>query len=57
MSIRNLNVPIRSAIGFGLIGVIVLVLGLFSLNQMAEMREESSQVDENWLPSIISWAI
>lgn len=56
MSIRNLNVSVRSAIGFGLIGVIVLVLGLFSLNQMSEMRKESSEVDQNWLPSIISLA-
>lgn len=54
MSIRNMSVSIRSAAGFGLIGLIVLVLGLFSLNQMAEMREESSQVDQNWLPSIVS---
>jgi methyl-accepting chemotaxis protein len=54
MSIRNLNVSFRSAIGFGLIGVIVLVLGLFALNQMSEMRKESSQVDQNWLPSIVS---
>lgn len=54
MSIRNMSVSIRSAAGFGLIGLIVLVLGLFSLNQMAEMREKSSQVDQNWLPSIVS---
>ena len=54
MSIRNLNVSFRSAIGFGLIGAIVLVLGLFALNQMSEMRKESSQVDQNWLPSIVS---
>ena len=54
MSIRNLNVSFRSAIGFGLIGAIVLVLGLFALNEMSEMRKESSQVDQNWLPSIVS---
>ncbi len=54
MSIRNLKVSTRSAIGFGLIGVIVLVLGLFSLSQMAGMRKESGEVDQNWLPSIIS---
>ncbi len=54
MSIRNLNVSTRSAIGFGLIGVIVLVLGLFALSQMASMRKESGEVDQNWLPSIIS---
>ena len=54
MSIRNLKVSTRSAIGFGLVGVIVLVLGLFSLSQMAGMRKESGEVDQNWLPSIIS---
>ena len=54
MSIRNLNVSTRSAVGFGLIGIIVLVLGLFSLNQMADMRKESNEVDQNWLPSIVN---
>lgn len=54
VSIRNLNVSARSAIGFGLIGLIVLILGVFSLSQMKGMRHESSQVDQNWLPSIIS---
>jgi methyl-accepting chemotaxis protein len=51
MSIRNLNVSSRSAIGFGLIGFIVLVLGLFALSQMKDMRQASSEVDQNWLPS------
>jgi len=41
----------RSAIGFGLTGIIVVVLGLFALSQMKDMRQESSQVDQNWLPS------
>ena len=54
MSIRNLSVSTRSALGFGLIGVIVLVLGLFSLNQMKEMRQEAAEVDQKWLPSILS---
>ncbi len=52
MSIRNLNVSSRSAIGFGLIGLIVLTLGLFALSQMKEMRQEAGRVDQNWLPSI-----
>jgi len=54
MSIRRLNIPFRSAIGFGLIGLLVLFLGLSSLNQMKEMRKQSSEVDQNWLPSIIA---
>jgi len=51
MSLRNVNVSMRSAIGFGLTGIIVVVLGLFALSQMKDMRQESSQVDQNWLPS------
>ncbi|QGZ30842.1 methyl-accepting chemotaxis protein [Stutzerimonas stutzeri] len=54
MSIRRLNISSRSAVGFGLIGLMVLALGLFALKQMAEMRKESSEVDQNWLPSLIS---
>jgi methyl-accepting chemotaxis protein len=54
MSIRRLNISSRSAIGFGLIGCMVLALGLFALRQMAEMHKQSSEVDGNWLPSLVS---
>jgi methyl-accepting chemotaxis protein len=54
MSIRNVNVSTRSAIGFGLIGVIVLALGVFALNQMKDMRKSAAEVDQNWLPSIVT---
>jgi len=54
MSIRSLTIGKRSTLGFGLIGLLVLFLGLFALNQMAHMREESREVDRNWLPSIMA---
>ena len=54
MSIRSLTIGKRSTLGFGLIGLLVLFLGLFALNQMANMRNESKVVDENWLPSIMA---
>jgi len=54
MSIRSLTIGKRSTLGFGLIGLLVLFLGLFALNQMANMRNESRQVDKNWLPSIMA---
>jgi len=54
MSIRSLTIGKRSTLGFGLIGLLVLFLGLFALNQMANMRNESKEVDENWLPSIMA---
>ncbi|MCB4794377.1 methyl-accepting chemotaxis protein [Stutzerimonas kunmingensis] len=54
MSIRSLTIGKRSTLGFGLIGLLVLFLGLFALNQMTNMRNESKEVDENWLPSIMA---
>ena len=54
MSVRSLTIGKRSALGFGLIGVLVLFLGLFVLDQMTDMRNESRDVDENWLPSIMT---
>ena len=49
---RNMRVAARSALGFGLIALIVLLVGIFSLMQMAEMHERSEEIDANWLPSI-----
>jgi methyl-accepting chemotaxis protein len=54
MSLRNLNISRRSALGFGLIGLIVLVSGLLSLNQMTQIRAEAEEVDNVWLPSIVA---
>ncbi|MBK3867555.1 HAMP domain-containing protein [Pseudomonas stutzeri] len=52
MSFRNLNVSSRAALGFGLIGLIVLLLGLFALKQMTSIRDEAGEVSNQWLPSI-----
>ncbi|AVD88565.1 methyl-accepting chemotaxis protein [Pseudomonas sp. SWI44] len=52
MSFRNLNVSSRAALGFGLIGLIVLLLGLFALKQMTSIRDEAGKVSNQWLPSI-----
>ncbi len=54
MSLRKLTIPRRSALGFGLIGLIVLLLGLLSLKQMGQMHTESQDVNEGWLPSIMA---
>ena len=54
MTLRNLNIAPRASLGFGLVALLVLLLGSFSLLQMTEMHKQSEQVDENWLPSIMS---
>ena len=54
MSLRALNIAPRAALGFGLVALLVFFLGGFSLLQMSHMREQSAQVDENWLPSVVA---
>ena len=54
MSLRRLNIAPRAGLGFGLMALLVAVLGGFSLQQMTHMRQQAEQVDDNWLPSVIS---
>ena len=54
MSLRNLSIAPRAALGFGLVALLVLLLGAFSLLQMTEMRKQSEAVDQDWLPSMMA---
>ncbi|SDD65638.1 methyl-accepting chemotaxis protein [Pseudomonas guariconensis] len=54
MSLRRLNIAPRAGLGFGLMALLVALLGGFSLQQMTQMRQQAEQVDDNWLPSVIS---
>ncbi|QBF26026.1 methyl-accepting chemotaxis protein [Pseudomonas tructae] len=54
MSLRSMNIAPRAGLGFGLVAALVFALGAFALMQMTSMRQQSEQVDSNWLPSVIS---
>ena len=54
MSIRRLNIAPRAGLGFGLLALMVFGLGMFALMQMSNMRQQSDEVDNNWLPSVMS---
>ncbi|MFJ2685800.1 methyl-accepting chemotaxis protein [Pseudomonas sp. NPDC087342] len=54
MSIRSLNIAPRASLGFGLLALMVFGLGAFALAQMSNMRAQSDQVDNNWLPSVMA---
>lgn len=54
MSIRSLNIAPRAGLGFGLLALMVFGLGAFALLQMSNMRQQSDEVDNNWLPSVMS---
>ncbi|UCZ86649.1 methyl-accepting chemotaxis protein [Pseudomonas sp. L5B5] len=54
MSLRSLNIAPRASLGFGLLALMVFILGAFALMQMANMRQQSDEVESNWLPSVMS---
>ena len=54
MSLRSLSIAPRAALGFGLVALLVVLLGIFSLTQIGEMREQSDEINENWLPSVLA---
>ncbi|WP_025128650.1 methyl-accepting chemotaxis protein [Pseudomonas sp. PH1b] len=54
MSLRSLNIAPRASLGFGLLALMVFALGAFALVQMGNMRQQSDEVESNWLPSVMS---
>ena len=54
MFVCNMNVSRRSVLGFGLIGAILVLLGLFALQKMSQMHSETEELSEHWLPSIVA---
>ena len=54
MSIRSLNIAPRAGLGFGILALMVFALGGFALLQMGNIRQQSDQVENNWLPSVMA---
>ncbi|AWM95084.1 methyl-accepting chemotaxis protein [Pseudomonas sp. 31-12] len=54
MSLRNMNIAPRAFLGFALIGGLMLVLGVFALNQMSKIRDAGEDIASMSVPSIKS---
>ncbi|MEO6678391.1 MAG: methyl-accepting chemotaxis protein [Pseudomonas sp.] len=54
MSLRNMNIAPRAFLGFALIGALMLILGVFSLNQMSKIRAAGEDIANASVPSIKS---
>lgn len=54
MFIRNMRIGIRAGLGFGLIGVLLALVGVFSLGKMASLRSSAVVIEERWMPKIES---
>jgi methyl-accepting chemotaxis protein len=52
MSIRSFNIGPRLAVAFGVLAIIVLSQGIFSLSNMAKIHDGTQKIADNWLPSI-----
>ncbi len=49
-----MNIAPRALLGFSLIGLLMIVLGVFSLNQMSHIRAAGQNIENNTVPSISS---
>ena len=54
MSLRNINIAPRAFLGFALIGGLMLVLGVFALNQMSKIRAAGEDIASASVPSVKS---
>jgi methyl-accepting chemotaxis protein len=54
MSLRNMNIAPRAFLSFALIGGLMMILGVFALNQMSKIRGTAENITNNSVPSIKS---
>lgn len=54
MSIRNLRIGLRASLSFAVLASLLVVVGLFGLGQMKNLRESAAVIEESWMPSIES---
>jgi methyl-accepting chemotaxis protein len=52
MSIRNMNIAPRAFLGFAFIALLVIALGVFAVNRMSVIRQATTDMETNMLPSI-----
>lgn len=51
---RNLKVAYKIMLSFGLLLAVLIGFGLFSLNKMSVINDQSTIIAENWLPSVVA---
>ena len=52
--LRSMKLAPRSAFSFGIIALIVFLLGTFSIHKMERMAKQSAVINEKWLPNIVN---
>ena len=57
MSLRQLNIAPRAFLGFAFIALLVILLGVFAVNRMTQIRQSSVDMSATQLPSVTSLGI
>ena len=52
-ALRNMNIAPRAFIGFSLIALLVVALGIFAMNRMTLIRQTTIDLETNMVPSIV----
>jgi methyl-accepting chemotaxis protein len=52
MFLRNFNIGPRLTISFGILALLILLQGLFSLGKMAGMQDKEKEITSQWMPSL-----
>ena len=50
--IKNMNVSSKLGLGFGVLIILVIILGIISIQKMSHVNDQSTIITENWMPSI-----
>ena len=50
--IKNMNVSSKLGLGFGILIILVVLLGIISMQKMSSVNDKSNDLAENWMPSI-----
>ena len=50
--IKNMNVSSKLGLGFGILIILVVLLGIISIQKMSNVNDQSTVITENWMPSI-----
>lgn len=52
MVLRNMRIGLRAGLGFGVLALLVVLVGAFAIQQMAALRAGAEVIEENWMPSV-----
>lgn len=51
---KNMKIGAKLGTGFGIVLILMIVLGVFSIQRMGVVNDQSTEISQNWMPSIVA---